>query len=65
MHGPRSQKAYVNCILTSNEQDGSWSFLRISSWIIILKFGLNKTFQFFLRSTDCAFVYTEKEHLVG
>ena len=34
------------------ELKGSQSFLRCSSWIIILKFGLSKIFQFFLRSTD-------------
>ena len=52
MHSLLSQKNLYNCALTSNRWSSPQSFLRCSSQVIILKFGSNKIFHFFLRSTD-------------
>lgn len=51
MHSPLSQKNLHKCALISNRGNNSHfqNFLRYSSWVIILKFGLNKSFHFFLR----------------
>ena len=46
MYSPLSQKTYINCVLTSNGQNSSQSFLRCFSRVISLKFGSNKIFQF-------------------
>ena len=41
--------------LGNHPHNSSQRFLRCSSWFIILKFDLNKIFQFFLRLTDQKF----------
>ena len=51
MYSPISKNLY-NCALISNWCNSFQNFLRCFSWIIILKIGLNKIFQFFLRLTD-------------
>ena len=47
---PSVSKNLCNCTLTSKGRSSSQSFLRSSSWVIILKFGLNKIFHFFINS---------------
>ena len=47
---PSVSKNLCNCTLTSKGRSSSQSFLRSSSWVIILKFGLNKIFHFFVNS---------------
>ena len=54
-YSPLSQKNLYDYALISNWQNNSQSFLRRFSRVIFLRFGLNKIFQFFLRSTDWFF----------
>ena len=52
MYSSLSHETYYHCTFTSKGKNSSGSFLRCSSQIIILKFILNKSFHFFLRSID-------------
>ena len=47
-YSPLSQRTYRNSVLISNGWNSSKRFLRCSSWVLILKSGLNENFHFFV-----------------